>query len=136
CNVFISEATFALPVFRHPDSPGEVAKLLASIRAFPERAHLVGAYAFGKAQRVICELRKAGYNEPIYIHGAMKALCDMYERLGVALGPLEPATLDTSSRKGGQRGESQKFAGKIIICPPSAANTPWAQRFPDPVVAF
>ena len=31
---------------------------------------------------------------------------------------------------------SEKFAGRIIICPPSATSTPWAQRFPDPVVAF
>lgn len=131
CNIFISEATFALPVFRHPESPREVAKLLTSLRAFPDRAHLVGAYAFGKAQRVICELRAAGYDETIYIHGAMSALCDMYERLGVDLGRLEPATLE---RK--QRSESAKFAGRIIICPPSATSTPWAQRFPDPVVAF
>lgn len=131
CNIFISEATFALPVFRHPDSAGEVAKLLASIRASPDRAHLVGAYAFGKAQRVIRELRDAGYQETIYIHGAMKALCDMYQRLGVDLGPLEPATLEK-----GQRKESAKFAGRIIICPPSATSTPWAERFPDPVIAF
>lgn len=131
CNIFISEATFALPVFRHPDAAGEVAKLLASIRAFPDRAHLVGVYAFGKAQRVICELRRMGFHEPIYIHGALKALCDMYERLGVPLGKLEPATLEK-----GERGASERFAGKIILCPPSANNTPWAQRFPDPVVAF
>lgn len=131
CNVLISEATFALPVFRHPDSKGEVAKLLASIRAFPDRAHLVGAYAFGKAQRVIRELRNAGYEETIYIHGAMKQLCDMYERLGVDLGSLESATVEK-----GQRRETQKFAGKIIICPPSATGAAWADRFPDPVLAF
>lgn len=131
CNVLISEATFALPVFRHPDSKGEVAKLLASIRAFPDRAHLVGAYAFGKAQRVIRELRDAGYEETIYIHGAMKQLCDMYERLGVDLGSLESATVEK-----GQRRETQKFAGKIIICPPSATGAAWADRFPDPVLAF
>ena len=131
CNVLISEATFALPVFRHPDSKGEVAKLLASIRAFPDRAHLVGAYAFGKAQRVIRELRDAGYEETIYIHGAMKQLCDMYERLGVDLGSLEPATVEK-----GQRRQTQKFAGKIIICPPSATGAAWADRFPDPVLAF
>lgn len=131
CNVLISEATFALPVFRHPDSKGEVAKLLASIRAFPDRAHLVGAYAFGKAQRVIRELRDAGYEETIYIHGAMKQLCDMYERLGVDLGSLESATVEK-----GQRRQTQKFAGKIIICPPSATGAAWADRFPDPVLAF
>jgi putative mRNA 3-end processing factor len=85
----------------------------------------------GKAQRVIRELRLAGYGETIYIHDAMKALCDMYERLGVDLGRLAPATLEK-----GQRGEIEKFAGRIVMCPPSAANTPWAQRFPDPVIAF
>ena len=116
CNIFISEATFALPVFRHPYSPGEVAKLLASIRAFPDRAHLVGAYAFGKAQRVIRELRDAGYNETIYIHGAMKALCDMYERLGVDLGALESATLEKK-----QKTESEKFAGALRTLSRAAA---------------
>ncbi|MFN3425913.1 MAG: DNA ligase-associated DEXH box helicase, partial [Novosphingobium meiothermophilum] len=103
CHVFISEATFALPVFRHPDSAGEVAKLLASLRAFPDRAHLVGAYAFGKAQRVIRELRNAGYGETIYLHGAMTQLCDMYQRLGVDLGSLELATLDKGQRKESQQ---------------------------------
>lgn len=131
CDVFISEATFALPVFRHPDASGEVAKLLDSVRAFPERAHLVGVYSFGKAQRVIRLLREAGYHDTLYIHGALQKLCDMYERLGVPLGSLAPATLEK-----GARGESRQFAGKIVLCPPSAVATPWGQRFPDPVVAF
>jgi putative mRNA 3-end processing factor len=131
CHVFISEATFALPVFRHPDAASEVDKLLKSVRAFPERTHFVGAYSFGKAQRVIALLRLAGYHEPIYIHGAMKQLCDMYERLGVQLGDLQPATLEK-----GKRAEGAKFAGRIVIGPPSAFNTPWMQRFPEPVHAF
>lgn len=131
CNVFISEATFALPVFRHPNSAGEVGKLLTSLRAFPDRAHLVGAYAFGKAQRVIRELRDAGYTDTIYLHGAMTALCDMYQRLGVDLGPLETIATAKASRV-----DMAAFAGRIILCPPSAASTPWANRFPDPVIAF
>ncbi|MFZ4604321.1 MAG: DNA ligase-associated DEXH box helicase, partial [Caulobacterales bacterium] len=45
CDVFVTEATFALPVFRHPDDGEELAKLLASVRLFPERTHIVGAYA-------------------------------------------------------------------------------------------
>ena len=57
CDVFITEATFGLPVFRHPDRAGEIAKLLHSVALFPERAHLVGAYSLGKAQRVIALLR-------------------------------------------------------------------------------
>src|SRR5580704_7019971 len=69
CDVFITEATFGLPVFRHGDSADEVNKLLASVKLFPERAHLVGAYSLGKAQRVIALLRAAGYDAPIYLHG-------------------------------------------------------------------
>jgi putative mRNA 3-end processing factor len=131
CHVLISEATFALPVFRHPDAAGEVGRLLASLAAFPDRAHFVGVYAFGKAQRLIRLLREAGHDQPIFIHGALKTLCELYEALGVPLGPLEPATLEK-----GQRGESAKFAGRIVLAPPSAWATPWSQRFPDPVHGF
>ena len=130
CDVFISEATFALPVFYHPDTEGEVAKLLQSLDRFPARAHLVGAYALGKAQRIICHLREAGYDRPIYVHGAMQALCALYEEWGVSLGPLRPATIKN------EEGRKQDFAGEIVICPPSAVQTSWARRFADPVVAF
>jgi putative mRNA 3-end processing factor len=58
CDVFITEATFGLPVFRHGDPAGEIAKLLHSVSLFPERAHIVGAYSLGKAQRVIALLRQ------------------------------------------------------------------------------
>src|SRR3954469_9842529 len=72
CEVFVSEATFGLPVFRHPPDTEEIAKLLRSRDQFPERAHLVGAYSLGKAQRLICLLREAGYDRPIFVHGAME----------------------------------------------------------------
>ena len=130
CDVFISEATFGLPVFRHPDTAGEVRKLIDSLKRNPERAHLVGAYALGKAQRIICHLREEGYDETIYIHGAMKKLCALYERLGVPLGPLADATIKDG------RGAKQDFAGKVIVCPPSAMNAAWARRFPEPVTCF
>ncbi|WAP67085.1 ligase-associated DNA damage response exonuclease [Jiella pelagia] len=128
CDVFITEATFALPVFRHPDTAAEIGKLLDSLRHFPERAHLVGAYALGKAQRVIKHLRDAGYDEPIYIHGALKKLCDYYQSQGIDLGVLEPATVE-----GGKKGD---FAGAVIVGPPSAFADKWARRFPDPVASF
>jgi putative mRNA 3-end processing factor len=127
CDVFVSEATFALPVFRHPDASDEIAKLLRSVALFPERTHLVGAYALGKAQRVIALLREVGWERPIYIHGAMEKLCTLYEAHGVSLGPLLPATLKT-------RGE--KFAGEIVIAPPSAMADTWSRRFADPVDCF
>ncbi len=128
CDVFITEATFALPVFRHPGTGDEVAKLLKSVEQFPERAHLVGAYALGKAQRVIKHLREAGYDAPIYIHGALTKLCDYYRSEGIDLGELRPATVE-----GGNKGD---FAGVIIVGPPSAFADKWARRFPDPVSCF
>lgn len=130
CDVLISEATFGLPVFRHPDTAGEAKKLLRSLEQFPERAHLVGAYALGKAQRLICHLREEGYHEPIFIHGAMARLCALYEELGVSLGPLEPATVEKGKEA------RARFAGRIVVCPPSALQATWARRFPDPVLAF
>lgn len=130
-HVFITEATFGLPVFRHPDDRAEIRKLLSSVALFPERSHLVGVYSLGKAQRVIALLREAGYDRPLYIHGALKELCDLYERSGVALGELRPATLEK-----GQRGESELFRGEIVLGPPSSFNDKWGRRFPDPVLSF
>ncbi|MDN8793406.1 hypothetical protein Q0M19_14430, partial [Staphylococcus aureus] len=79
------------PVFRHPQPSDEIAKLLQSLQLLPERSHIVGAYALGKAQRVISLLRQAGYDAPIYLHGALEKLCQYYQSQGVALGELRPA---------------------------------------------
>jgi putative mRNA 3-end processing factor len=128
CDVFITEATFALPVFRHPEPAAEIAKLLTSLAQFPERAHLVGAYSLGKAQRIIRMLRDQGYDRTIYLHGSMEKLCRLYEAEGIALGPLGPATISA-----GAKGD---FAGAIVICPPSEIAERWARRFPDPVPCF
>ena len=128
CDVFITEATFGLPVFRHPKAADEVARLLKSVAQFPERSHLVGAYALGKAQRVIRLIRDAGYEEPIYIHGALTKLCAYYQSQGVDLGRLEPATLDAGARS--------DFQGAIVVGTPSSFADRWARRFPDPVSAF
>lgn len=124
CDVFVTEATFGLPVFRHPPAQEEVAKLLHSLEVFPERAHVVGVYALGKAQRVIKLLRAAGWDRPIWIHGALQGLCDLYQRHGIDLGELKPAT-------GVKKDE---LVGQIVLAPPSAIADRWARRLPDPVV--
>lgn len=137
CHVFISEATFALPVFRHPDDRGEIAKLLTSVEQFPERTHLVGAYSLGKAQRIIALVREAGYDKPIFLHGAMEKLCALYERFGVALGALAPATItERGADRGPKAAPKRDFAGAIVIAPPSAFSDAWARRFADPLDCF
>ena len=126
CHVFISEATFGLPVFTHPPDAEEVGRLVQSLGQFPDRAHLVGAYALGKAQRVIRLLREAGWERPIHVHGALERLNALYEREGVDLGLILPAT--------GLKKDA--LGGDIAIAPPSAIQDRWARRFADPVTAF
>jgi putative mRNA 3-end processing factor len=125
CDLFVTEATFGLPVFRHEPDAGEIAKLLASQVAFPERSHLIGVYGLGKCQRLIMLLRAAGYDRTIWLHGALKAVCDLYTALGIELGALAPVSQATES-----------LAGEIIMCPPSALRDRWSRRLADPVTCF
>ncbi len=126
CDVFITEATFGLPVFKHPPIDLEINKLLNSLILYQDRCHLVGVYGLGKCQRVIKTLRMNGYNEPIFIHGALKKLCDFYEASGIDLGDIQLASLlDLNSSQ-----------GKIVLCPPSALHDRWSRRFANVLVAM
>ncbi|RUW01599.1 MULTISPECIES: ligase-associated DNA damage response exonuclease [unclassified Mesorhizobium] len=128
CDVFITEATFGLPVFRHPPDHEEIARLLKSAMQFPQRSHLIGAYALGKAQRVMRLLREAGYDRPIYIHGALAKLSEYYQSQGIDLGQIERATVES--------GGKADFEGAIVVGPPAAFADRWARRFPDPIACF
>src|SRR5262245_5125004 len=126
CDVFITEATFGLPVFRHGDPDREIGKLLHSAALFPERTHLIGAYTLGKAQRVIALIRKAGFDKPIYLHGAMESITHYYQSRGIDLGELR-AVRDA---------KKADLAGTIALCPPSALKEVWSRRFPDPLTCY
>ena len=126
CDVFITEATFGLPVFRHPAVTEEIDRLLQRLHDNPGRCILVGAYALGKAQRLIVELRCRGHHDPIYIHGALERLCDLYAGFGVPLGELRSAT-------GASKDE---LKGRIVLAPPSCLNDRWSRRLPDPITAM
>lgn len=126
CDVFITEATFGLPVFTHPPIEDEMAKLLQARTDHPDQCVQVGAYALGKAQRVIAELRAAGHSEPIYLHGAMEKMCRLYQEHGIDLGELR-LVADT---------EKDDMRGHIVISPPSALNDRWSRRLPEPITAM
>ncbi|NVD44427.1 ligase-associated DNA damage response exonuclease [Qipengyuania atrilutea] len=126
CDILITEATFGLPIFTHPPIEGEIAKLLKRLEDEPDRCVLVGAYALGKAQRVIAELRRAGHHAPIYLHGAMEKMCRLYEDHGVSLGELR-LVADHSK---------DDLRGHIVVCPPGALNDRWSRRLPEPITAM
>lgn len=126
CDVFVTEATFGLPVFTHPPLQQEMEKLLHSRALFPDRTHLVGAYALGKAQRMAALLRQSGYGRPIYIHGALEKLMAYYATQGIDLGRIEKVSA----------AHRRQLGGEIVLCPPSAIQDRWARHFPDPVTGF
>lgn len=126
CDAFVTEATFGLPVFRHPPVEGEIARVLHAQSLFPERTIVIGCYALGKCQRLIAELRRAGYDRPLYLHGAHLPLCELYRGHGVELGELRPATAtDGAAMRGG-----------IVLAPPSAMADKWLRRLVDPLPAY
>ena len=130
CDVFITEATFGLPVFSHPDPQTEITKILEAREQFPSRCLLIGAYALGKAQRVIALLREAGYDRPVYLHGAMQKLCALYQKWGIDLGELRPVPARAS------KSEPAVLAGEVVLAPPSAFGTVWAHKLADPLIIF
>lgn len=125
CDLFVTEATFGLPVFRHEPDDREIGRLLASVAAFPERTHQVGVYGLGKCQRLIVLLRQAGWDRPIWLHGAMLSLCRLYERLGIPLGDFRAVSEATTD-----------LPGEIVLSPPSALGDRWSRRLADPLTAF
>ncbi|WP_379923012.1 ligase-associated DNA damage response exonuclease [Erythrobacter sp. R86502] len=126
CDIFITEATFGLPVFTHPPIGEEIGKLIDARAENPDSCILVGAYALGKAQRVIAELRAAGHTDTIWLHGAMEAMCRLYEEHDVPLGDLRLVADATKDQ----------MRGHIVIAPPSALNDRWSRRLPDPITAM
>jgi len=120
CDVFVTEATFALPVFRHPKPDAEIRRLLASVALYPGRTHVIGCYSLGKTQRLIALLRQAGWDAPIYLHSALMAMCAVYEQQGVRLGELRPAA-------------KADRIGQIMLAPP---NSLAEAALVDPVISM
>lgn len=127
CDVFISEATFALPVYRWPETRVVIADIARWWGANRERGlcSVLFCYALGKAQRVLAELG-AFTTEPVYVHGAVGVLADLYRKAGIAMVPTLSATMERST----------DYRGALIIAPPGAAGTPWMRRFGEHVTGF
>ncbi len=125
CNTLVTEATFGLPVFQHPDPNYEIKKLLNSVTKNTGCTHLVGVYALGKAQRIIKLLRENNYNEIVYIHGALEKICDYYGANGINLGKFEKVLLKNK----------KNYQNKIVLAPPSAIKEKWSRRFSNKITS-
>ena len=126
CDTFITEATFGLPIFNHPNDQSEVKKLIKSIKANVNKTHLVGVYALGKCQRLITLLRNLGYDETIYLHGALTKISNFYSKNNIKLGNISNISECSKS----------EYANKLVLCPPSSLNDKWSQKFKNVVKGY
>lgn len=127
CDVFISEATFALPIYRWPDTRQVVEEIFRWWQTNRERgiASVLFCYALGKTQRVLAELM-AFTDEPVYLHGAIGSLVAVYREAGISMLPTLPATTE----------QKADYRGALILAPPSAAGSPWMRRFGEHSTGF
>jgi putative mRNA 3-end processing factor len=126
CDVLISEATFALPVYRWPPVAQVMEEIASWWRSNRERglASVLFCYALGKAQRVLAELR-ALTDERVFVHGAIDTMVGAYRRAGVELLPTQAVG-----------SERRDYRGALILAPPGAAGTPWMRRFGEHARGF
>ncbi|MGH7243508.1 MAG: ligase-associated DNA damage response exonuclease [Phycisphaerales bacterium] len=133
CDVFITETTFAMPIYRWEPTETVIADLAAwwERNAIEENVSVVFCYSLGKAHRVLAEVRRhferRGTSAPgeVFVHGGVQPLIDCYRADGVAL-PLTTPVIEEEGTRGKRR---ESFAGQLVVAPPSAAGTRWMKRF-------
>lgn len=135
CDVFISEATFGLPIYRWDPARDVAAQIASWWRANAEngRISVLCAYALGKTQRLLAELARLADNadhawmreRPVLLHGAITPLVQVYRESGVAILETADATVDAARK----RTRTDEHAGRLVLAPPSVAGSPWMRRF-------
>ncbi len=129
CDVFVSESTFGLPVYRWQPQAEVFADIAAWWRenAAAGRASVLAAYSLGKSQRLLAGLADAGAIGsvgPVVVHGSVARINEAYAAGGVALPACHGAD------------DPVDLARALVVCPPSALGSPWIRRFGDAATAM
>ncbi|MES2857308.1 MAG: DNA ligase-associated DEXH box helicase, partial [Bdellovibrionota bacterium] len=129
CDVFITEATFALPIYRWETGEHTAREVLKwwdeNIKA--GKPSLLFCYALGKSQRVLAELLRLDPSREVYLHGAMTNLTKIYRDAGIEMLPT--TTISETDK-------TKSFAGELILAPPSAYRSVWMKRFKGAETGF
>jgi putative mRNA 3-end processing factor len=128
CDTFITESTFALPIYRWDATDRVVDDIAAwwSDNASAGRTSVLFCYTIGKAQRVLAELGRLT-DRIVFVHGMMLPMIDAYREAGIHLLPVASAT---------ERPRGSSFAGELVLAPLSARGTPWMRRLGEISDAF
>ena len=114
-DILIMETTFGRPNYVFPPSAQvlqEMIRFCQETLAQREIPVLLG-YSLGKSQEIICGLAAAGL--PLMLHGEVRKMAKVYERLGWNLPVCAPY-------------DPTQAAGHVVICPPQAARTALRER--------
>ena len=127
CDVFITESTFGLPIYRWQDDDALFADINGwwSANADAGRASVLACYSFGKAQRILSGVDAS--TGSIIVHGAVEPLNRAYRAAGVALPPTRLVT---------EVEDKADLRRALVLCPPSAVASTWLRRFGDTSTAF
>jgi len=120
CHTFVSESTFALPVYTWLDQKDvfrDINQWWTANRENKVTSILTG-YTLGKAQRLL-----AGLNTeigPIFTHGAIESMTQVIRAAGIDL-PVTEHINDKTSK--------EALKGSLVLAPPSATGSSWMKRF-------
>ena len=116
CDLFVTEATYALPLFRWDDPAAVAAEIVAWWQGNPEKTSVLFCYALGKAQRLLAEIARIT-DRPVWVHGMVEPFTQVYRECGVRLA----GTRHVADERG--------LAGELVLAPITARGTPWMKRF-------
>ena len=126
CDVFITEATFGLPIYKWDSGAVTAQRIFDWWQSDRDRSSLLFCYAFGKAQRVLSELTRFT-DQTVYVHGAIAVLNEIYQAQGIKMLPTQ-STADVP--------RTHRYAGDLVLAPPSGHRSSWMKRFKAPQTAF
>ena len=123
CDTFVTEATYALPIFRWEPVARVAEEILAwwDANRSAGRASVLFCYALGKAQRILAELALLA-DRTVFVHGAIEAPTVCYRQAGISMLPTHLVSETAPGRA---------FGGELVLAPLPARGTRWMRRFGD-----
>lgn len=109
-DTLIMETTYGRPAYRFPPTADVLNGVIRFCREAldNEETPVLLGYSLGKSQELLCGLADAGL--PIMLHGTVHRLTRIYEQFGQSFPAYE-------------KYDSSAARGKVLICPPNAANS-------------
>lgn len=127
CDTFITESTFGLPIYSWRDDREVFEEIHQWWRKNAEvgKSSLLLGYSLGKAQRLLRGIDSS--IGPIYTHGAIEALNEIYRASGIVLPDTQRVPLVK---------EVKSYAGALVVAPPAVQGSAWVRRLGAVSTAF